>query len=110
MKPLRCTHIAMLVAFTASVSLAAQTPSTAVPLVTGLAVVGSVREPAGDYESIRRVTGIASDRVAFTISGEVPGKDGEAPSQVTASRTVLVVDLKIGAHAQAANFLGLECG
>jgi hypothetical protein len=72
----------------------AQAPRTTVPLVAGLAVVGSVREPAGDYESIRRVTGIASDRVAFTISGEVPGKDGEAPSQVSASRTVLLVDLK----------------
>jgi hypothetical protein len=94
MKPIRCTWIAVFVAFTASVSLAAQAPGTAVPLVTGLAVVGSVREPAGDYESIRRVTGIASDRVAFTISGEIPGKDGEAPSQVSASRTVLLVDLK----------------
>jgi hypothetical protein len=94
MKPIRCTCIAVFVAFTASVSLAAQVPGTAVPLVTGLAVVGSVREPAGDYESIRRVTGIASDRVAFTISGEIPGKDGEAPSQVSASRTVLLVDLK----------------
>jgi hypothetical protein len=94
MKPIRCTCIAVFVAFTASVSLAAQAPGTAVPLVTGLAVVGSVREPAGDYESIRRVTGIASDRVAFTISGEIPGKDGEAPSQVSASRTVLLVDLK----------------
>jgi hypothetical protein len=94
MKPIRCTCIAVFVAFTASVSLAGQAPGTAVPLVTGLAVVGSVREPAGDYESIRRVTGIASDRVAFTISGEIPGKDGEAPSQVSASRTVLLVDLK----------------
>jgi hypothetical protein len=95
MKPIRCTHIAVFAAFAASSSLAAQqAPGTAVPLVTGLSVVGSVREPAGDYESVRRVTGIASDRVAFTISGEVPGKDGEAPSQVSASRTVLLVDLK----------------
>lgn len=72
----------------------AQTPMATIPLVTGLSVVGSAREPAGDYESTRFVTGIASDRVAFTITGELPGKDGEAPSQVTASRTVLLVDLK----------------
>jgi outer membrane protein OmpA-like peptidoglycan-associated protein len=72
----------------------AQAPRTAVPLVTGLAVVGSVREPAGDYESVRRVTAISSDRVAFTITGELPGKDGEEPQQVEASRTVLMADLK----------------
>ena len=75
-------------------SMHAQTPMATIPLVTGLSVVGSAREPAGDYESTRFVTGIASDRVAFTITGELPGKDGEAPSQVTASRTVLLVDLK----------------
>jgi outer membrane protein OmpA-like peptidoglycan-associated protein len=72
----------------------AQAPHAIVPLVTGLAVVGAVREPAGDYESVRRVTGIASDRVAFTITGELPGKNGEQPQQVQASRTVLVADLE----------------
>jgi OmpA family len=72
----------------------AQVPSTIVPLVTGLAVVGSVREPAGDYESVRRVTGIASDRVAFVITADRPGKNGDPPEQIQASRTVLVVDLK----------------
>ena len=72
----------------------AQAPATTVPLVTGLAVVGSVREPAGDYESVRRVTGIASDRVAFTITADRPGKDGEEPKQIQASRTVLMTDLK----------------
>ena len=76
-------------------SVHAQTAGVTVPLVTGLAVVGSVREPAGDYESVRRVTGIASDRVAFTITGDLPGKDGErARHRSTASRTVLRVDLK----------------
>jgi len=78
----------------AASSVPAQTPRTTVPLVTGLAVVGSVREPAGDYESIRRVTGITSDRVSFTITGELPAKDGEKPTQVQASRTVLTADLK----------------
>jgi OmpA family len=73
---------------------AAQAPRTTVPLVTGLAVVGAVREPAGDYESVRRVTGIASDRVAFTITADVPGQKGEPPQQVEASRTVLTTDLK----------------
>jgi hypothetical protein len=73
--------------------LVAQAPRTTVPLVTGLAVVGSVREPAGDYESVRRVTSIGSDRVAFTISAERPGKNGEPPEQIQASRTVLMTDL-----------------
>ena len=59
----------------------AQTPSVTVPLVVGLAVVGSVREPAGDYESVRRVTGIASDRVAFVITAERP------PSRTAAAFT-----------------------
>jgi hypothetical protein len=72
----------------------AQAPRATVPLVTGLAVVGSVREPAGDYESVRRVTGIASDRVAFVITAERPGQKGEEPQQIQASRTVLVTDLK----------------
>ena len=72
----------------------AQAATTTVPLVTGLAVVGAVREPAGDYESVRRVTGIASDRVAFTITADRPGKNGEAPQQIQASRTVLMTDLK----------------
>lgn len=72
----------------------AQVPHPTVPLVEGLAVVGSVREPAGDYESVRRVTSISSDRVAFTITADRPGKPGEEPTQIQASRTVLLVDLK----------------
>ncbi|MDQ2932407.1 MAG: OmpA family protein [Gemmatimonadota bacterium] len=72
----------------------AQASKTTVPLVTGLAVVGAVREPAGDYESVRRVTGIAVDRVAYTITADRPGKNGEPPEQIQASRTVLSADLK----------------
>jgi flagellar motor protein MotB len=72
----------------------AQAPHPTVPLVKGLAVVGSVREPAGDYESVRHVTAISSDRVAFTITADRPGKPGEEPKQIHASRTVLLVDLK----------------
>ncbi len=72
----------------------AQAPKTTVPLVTGLAVVGAVREPAGDYESVRRVTGVAADRVAYTITADRPGKKGEPPEQIQASRTVLSADLK----------------
>lgn len=72
----------------------AQAPVTTVPMVVGLAVVGSVREPAGDYESVRRVTAIASDRVAFVITAERPGPKGEEPRQIQASRSVLLTDLK----------------
>ena len=72
----------------------AQAPKTSVPLVTGLAVVGAVREPAGDYESVRRVTGVTGDRVAYTITADRPGKKGQPPEQIQASRTVLSVDLK----------------
>ena len=72
----------------------AQAPHPTVPLVEGLAVVGSVREPAGDYESVRRVIAISSDRVAFTITADRPGEPGEEPTQIQASRTVLLVDLK----------------
>jgi outer membrane protein OmpA-like peptidoglycan-associated protein len=72
----------------------AQGPAISVPLVTGLAVVASVREPAGDYESVRRVTGIERDRVAFTITADRPGQNGEEPQQVQYSRTVLKADLK----------------
>ena len=77
-----------------STAVTAQAPRATVPLVTGLAVVGSVREPAGDYESVRRVTGIASDRVTFTITADRPGQKGEPPEQIQASRTVLMADLK----------------
>ena len=72
----------------------AQAPHPTVPLVEGLAVVASVREPAGDYESVRRVTSISSDRVAFTITADIPGEPGEEPTQIQASRTVLLGDLK----------------
>lgn len=72
----------------------AQAPRATVPLVTGLAVVGSVREPAGDYESVRRVTGIASDGVAFSITADRPGQNGGEPEQIQATRTVLLTDLK----------------
>lgn len=82
------------IAFGGASAVAAQASRATVPLVTGLAVVGSVREPAGDYESVRRVTGIASDRVAFTITADRPGKKGELPEQIQASRTVLMTDLK----------------
>lgn len=90
------TLILSAAAFAAAVStnVVAQAPRTTVPLVTGLAVVGAVREPAGDYESVRRITGIASDRVAFTITADLPGQTGEPPQQVQASRTVLTTDLK----------------
>lgn len=79
---------------TSTRAASAQAPKTTVPLVTGLAVVGAVREPAGDYESVRRVTGIAVDRVAYTITADRPGKNGEPPEQIQASRTVLSADLK----------------
>jgi outer membrane protein OmpA-like peptidoglycan-associated protein len=82
------------IALGAAPAIAAQAPRATVPLVTGLAVVGSVREPAGDYESVRRVAGIASDRVAFTITADRPGRKGEPPEQIQASRTVLMTDLK----------------
>ena len=72
----------------------AQAPRMTVPLVTGLAVVAAVREPAGDYESVRRITAMSSDSVAFSITADRPGENGEEPTQVQASRTVLLVDLK----------------
>ena len=80
-------------AFVLASALQAQTPRISVPVVTGLAVVGSVREPAGDYESVRRVTGIASDRIAFTITADRPGGKGQPPQQIEATRTVLKADL-----------------
>jgi hypothetical protein len=86
--------LAMLAGIACASPALAQAPRTTVPLVTGLAVVGSVREPAGDYESVRRVTSIASDRVSFTITADRPGKEGEEPKQIQASRTVLITDLK----------------
>jgi outer membrane protein OmpA-like peptidoglycan-associated protein len=72
----------------------AQAPRPTVPLVTGLAVVASVREPAGAFESVRRVTAISSDSVAFSITAERPGENGEEPTQIQATRTVRLVDLK----------------
>ena len=88
------TRTATLLALALAQKVAAQAPRTTVPLVTGLAVVGSVREPAGDYESVRTVMGIASDRVAFTITAERPGAKGAEPQQIQASRTVMIADLK----------------
>jgi hypothetical protein len=93
-RAMRTTFSSLSLLLACTTASLAQAPRTTVPLVTGLAVVGSVREPAGDYESVRRVTGIASDRVAFTITADRPGKDGGEPEQISASRTVLMADLK----------------
>lgn len=84
----------ILLALGLSSNLRAQAPKTLVPLVTGLAVVGAVREPAGDYESVRRVTGISNAGVSFMITADRPGKNGGEPEQIQASRTVLLADLQ----------------
>jgi hypothetical protein len=82
------------IAFVAAQAVGAQAPRATVPLVTGLAVVGSVREPAGDYESVRRVERISGDGVSYTLTAERPGAKGEEPTQVQATRTVRSVDLQ----------------
>jgi outer membrane protein OmpA-like peptidoglycan-associated protein len=93
MNPTRCIFIVMLAAAALVRALPSQAPRATVPVVIGLAVVGAAREPLGDYESVRRVTAIASDRIMFTVTADRPGKKGEEPSQIQASRTVLLKDL-----------------
>jgi hypothetical protein len=90
----RFTIVSAALAIASAQAAISQAPRTTVPLVTGLAVVGSVREPAGDYESVRRVTGISATGVSFTITAERPGKNGGEPEQIQATRTVLLRDLK----------------
>jgi outer membrane protein OmpA-like peptidoglycan-associated protein len=50
----------------------ANAPVVVVPLVVGLLTVSAVHEPdKGDYESILKISEIAADSVAYTVSGNV---------------------------------------
>ncbi|HEV7705997.1 MAG TPA: OmpA family protein [Gemmatimonadaceae bacterium] len=108
MNTARSILIAMLAAIVPAQSLSSQTPGTSVPVVVGLAVVASAREPLGDYESVRRVTSIASDRIVFTITADRPGNKGEEPRQIEASRTVLVKDLRAAHELKPRVSSGIE--
>jgi outer membrane protein OmpA-like peptidoglycan-associated protein len=67
----------------------------AIPLVEGLTVVTAIADPNGDYESVKRIASIGSERVQVSYSATRPGgPDGWR--EVSAGRAVLVQDLKTG--------------
>ena len=53
-------------------------PSGTIPLRAGLTIVTAINEPGrGDYESLKRVTGVSERALTLSVSGDVP--DGEDP-------------------------------
>ena len=51
-------------------------PSGTIPLRAGLTIVTAINEPGrGDYESLKRVTGVSKRALTLSVSGDVP--DGE---------------------------------
>jgi OOP family OmpA-OmpF porin len=50
-----------------------QAPSATIPLRPGLVVVTAINEPGrGDYESLKRVTGVTDRAITLSISGDAP--------------------------------------
>jgi outer membrane protein OmpA-like peptidoglycan-associated protein len=60
-------------------------PPTAIPLREGLTIVTALAERVGDYESIKRITGIGAGTIDITYTAD-------APNEVKASRQVRLSD------------------
>jgi OOP family OmpA-OmpF porin len=60
-----------------------QVPSATIPLRPGLTIVTAINEPGrGDYESLKRVTGVSDRAVTLSISGDVPEPEDPLASLV----------------------------
>src|SRR6476661_394477 len=81
------------IAFSISAVLlpASVTAQTRIPLCPGLTYVGSVSEPAGDYEPIVKVDAVTSRAVELTYSAQVQTSSGILDNNT--KRTVLLEDL-----------------
>lgn len=86
----------------ASITTIAFTPradGAAVPLCPGLTIVTAIENPAGDYESIKTIQTVTSDRHRIRYSAEVPNTDPLDPSpmfKLLVNRMVLAKDLQSG--------------
>jgi outer membrane protein OmpA-like peptidoglycan-associated protein len=78
-------------------------PAPRIPLEVGLTVVTAITQPAGDYESIKRIVALTPDSVHLTYSNEHPKPLGllEDPPpgprplvKLDATRTILRQDLR----------------
>lgn len=91
---LAATSIAAPLALTAS----AQAKLATIPLCPGLQIVTAINQQEGDYESIKTIQTVASDRVRLKFSAERPESDPLAPDYGkvklhTIYRTILKQDL-----------------
>jgi outer membrane protein OmpA-like peptidoglycan-associated protein len=57
-------------------ALAAQIPSSSVPLCPGLTIVTAIDRPEGDYESIKTVVGADERTITLAYSAQVPTERG----------------------------------
>src|SRR5262245_64021597 len=64
----------------------------AIPLCKGLTIVTAIDDPKGDYESIKRITGVTAEAVQLTVNGDRPTPLGVR--KINVSRTVRIEDLK----------------
>jgi outer membrane protein OmpA-like peptidoglycan-associated protein len=63
-----------------------------IPLCPGLTIVTAIEDPRGDYESIKRVTGVTPDAVQLSINGDRPTPAGVR--KLILARTVRQEDLR----------------
>jgi len=81
----------------ATASPAQATPtSPRIPFVKDLVVTDAVQATEGDYESTVTVGDSSARGVALEIAGDAPQAAGQAPEQVSVTRTVRPIDLKSG--------------
>ena len=106
---MRGTLAAVVVALSAAVLVAAQSPDGArarVPLCPGLTIVTAVSQPQGDYESIKRIESVTAQGARIRYSSYMPDPKGDYDSTTVAPppwlpfvvhRTVRGVDLDTSA-------------
>src|SRR6187402_305373 len=63
-----------------------------IPLCAGLTIVTAIEDPKGDYESIKRVTTVTSERNDLVVNGDRPTPNGVRKIKV--SRSLRLEDLR----------------
>lgn len=105
---MKLLHLGTIVFLVAAHGVAAQEtrsrePPPRIPLRVGLTIVTAISQPAGDYESIKRIVALTPDTVRLTYSNQHPKPLGllEDPTpgprplvELHATRTILRRDLR----------------
>lgn len=66
--------------------------ATRIPFVAGLTTVRAVSQPGGDYETLRVIESISSERYRMIVSSERRDDSGSEPTEVRVARSVRIED------------------